>query len=143
VAKTEKPTLAKNIITRRKALGWNAQTLATKAKIPYPTLRDIEAGISGGREATKEAIAKALGCSLDDLRTPPGWKERTPEESFELAKQALSSSATDLPLDFLADFLRRFANADARHRAAVVALLYNAPALASVHPGPKARPEAK
>lgn len=66
--KKEKPLLAKNIVARRKALGWkNANILAEKAKIPYGTLRDIEAGYSGGQPDTREAIAKALGCSVNDL----------------------------------------------------------------------------
>lgn len=39
--------------------------------MPYPTLRDIEAGINAGREDTKEALAKALGCTVSDLYIDP------------------------------------------------------------------------
>lgn len=41
--------------------------MAEKADLPYPTVRDIEAGISNGREETKAALAKALGASISDL----------------------------------------------------------------------------
>ena len=51
----------------RKSLGWNAHELAEKAGIPYPTLRDIEAGYNHGREETRAAIAAALGCTMADL----------------------------------------------------------------------------
>ncbi len=40
------------------------------AGIPYSTLADIEAGMSGGRPSTKEKIAKALGTTVDTLNTP-------------------------------------------------------------------------
>lgn len=45
--------------------------LAQKANLPYPTVRDIMAGISGGRRSTQDAIAKALGCSVAELYKPP------------------------------------------------------------------------
>lgn len=63
----QKPLFALNLISRRKSKGWNAERLAEEAGIAYPTLRDIEAGISGGRPKTKEAIASALDCTVDDL----------------------------------------------------------------------------
>jgi transcriptional regulator with XRE-family HTH domain len=69
--KKVKPPFAQNIQERRRLLGWNAHTLAEKAGIPYPTLRDIEAGYNAGREETKSAIAKALSCSLADLYQEP------------------------------------------------------------------------
>ncbi len=87
-SKRQKPIFSKNIILRRKALGLSGIKLAEIAKIPYPTLRDIEAGISSGREENRQAIARALHCSMADLYsdgpTPtanpaphvaPGWAE--------------------------------------------------------------------
>lgn len=69
--KKEKPLLARNIIARRKALGFtSARAFAEAAKLPYPTIRDIEAGVSHGQPGTKEIIAKALGCTADDLMAP-------------------------------------------------------------------------
>ena len=60
--------LSDNIVSRRVALGFrSAEKFAETADIPYPTLRDIEAGISGGRPATLQKIAKALKCTIDDL----------------------------------------------------------------------------
>lgn len=67
IGKKPKPIFAKNIVSMRKSLGWNAHELAEKAGIPYPTLRDIEAGYNHGREETRAAIAKALGCEMADL----------------------------------------------------------------------------
>lgn len=66
--KREKTTLAKNIIAKRKSLGWSQTMLAEKAKIGVNTVKSIELGISHGQPATKEAIAKALGCTPDDLQ---------------------------------------------------------------------------
>lgn len=51
--------------------GLSALALAEKAGIPYPTLRDIEAGYSGGHIETRKAIANALGCSMADLYKEP------------------------------------------------------------------------
>lgn len=65
--KKEKTTLAKNIIERRNKLGWSAEKLAEKAEVSYPTIRDIEAGVSNGWQQTREKIADALGCSVGDL----------------------------------------------------------------------------
>lgn len=65
--KTAKPIFAKNIISARKALGWSANKLAERARIPYPTLRDIEAGYNHGREETRKAIADALGQTMAAL----------------------------------------------------------------------------
>lgn len=71
MAKDEKPTLAKNVIARRKAMGFKtAAAFAEFARIPYGTLRDIEAGYSQGWAETKELIASALGCSVDELLSP-------------------------------------------------------------------------
>lgn len=70
--KNEKSVLAKNIIARRKAIGWkSAEKFAEAAGIPYPTLRDIEADLSSGRKSTLEAIAKKLKCTLSDLYSDP------------------------------------------------------------------------
>jgi DNA-binding XRE family transcriptional regulator len=63
----QKSILARNIIQGRERLGMSAEEFAELAGIPYPTLRDIEADISGGRQSTKEKIAKALGVGVEDL----------------------------------------------------------------------------
>lgn len=65
--KGEKPLLSKNIVRARKALGMTAMDLAEKAGIPYPTLRDIEAGYNHGLLETHEKIAAALSLSVADL----------------------------------------------------------------------------
>ena len=66
-SKRPKPLFAQNIVSKRKAMGWNAHELAERAGIPYPTLRDIEAGINFGREDTRVAIAQALGATMAEL----------------------------------------------------------------------------
>lgn len=67
MAKREKPQWVKNFILKRKSKGWKAKQLAEQARIPYPTLRDIESGKSGGLEINKQAIAKALGWSMAEM----------------------------------------------------------------------------
>jgi transcriptional regulator with XRE-family HTH domain len=96
MGKKEKPALAKNIIARREARGWNAETLAEKADVPYPTLRDIEAGISRGRPNTIEAISIALKCKADDLYETSLSEQET--ALLDLFRQARSD---DLRADIL------------------------------------------
>lgn len=67
-----KTPISSNIKALRKAKGWNsAQALAEKADLPYPTLRDIEAGISQGRPETLKKIADVLGVTIADLHKDP------------------------------------------------------------------------
>lgn len=69
--KNRKSTFAQNLILRRKELGFSsAVDFAASAKIPYPTVRNIEAGVSDGSRSTREAIAKALKTTVDILSTP-------------------------------------------------------------------------
>lgn len=91
--KRAKPPFAKNIVARRKALKWNAHKLAEMAGIPYPTLRDIEAGINYGREETREAIARALGATMADLyedKSTKGTPDFTDAVAFLSKFQSLS-----------------------------------------------------
>lgn len=62
-----KSDFARNMAMRRKVLGWSGMELAERAGIGYHTVRDIEAGITPGREENRSAIATALGCTLADL----------------------------------------------------------------------------
>ena len=121
--KKAKPLFAKNIISRRKALGWNAHELAEEAKIPYPTLRDIEAGYSNGREDTRASIAKALKCSMADLHfeeAKPAIRRPGPRDLQSL----IDAPGASLPWGPLSQVLESFANADRALRAHVLALLY-------------------
>lgn len=52
---------------RRKKLGWNQSELAAQSGISVGTIKAIELDESSGWPATREAIAKALGCTVDDL----------------------------------------------------------------------------
>lgn len=67
IRRKQKPIFARNVVAHRKRLKLSGQALAEKAKIPYPTLRDIEAGYNHGREETRTAIAGALGVTMADL----------------------------------------------------------------------------
>lgn len=70
--KNKSSFLAANIVSRRIALGFrSAEDFAEVAEIPYPTLRDIEAGYSMGRPATIQKIARAMNCTMDELYKGP------------------------------------------------------------------------
>lgn len=63
----KKNVIAENMVRRRKALKWSAERLSQEADLPYPTVRNIEAGVSFGRPKSLGAIAKALKCKVSDL----------------------------------------------------------------------------
>jgi transcriptional regulator with XRE-family HTH domain len=87
-SKRDRSTFIKNVIVARKAKGWSASTLAEKAGVPYPTLRDLESGRNYGRHETKEAIAAALGKTVDELNqvagAAPSTSTITPEDIISL-----------------------------------------------------------
>lgn len=56
------------IVTRRKIAGLSQNELAQKAGISQATISDIEAGNTNApRVDTLQAIARVLGCTIDDL----------------------------------------------------------------------------
>lgn len=61
--------LAKNIISRRKALKMSQKRLAEKAKISPITLNRIEKLKQAPQKLNLIAIAEALGCSVESLYT--------------------------------------------------------------------------
>lgn len=75
--KKPKTQLAKNIIEGRKKLKMSAMKFAEFASVPYPTIRDIEAGLSRGNAITRALIGKAF--DIDDylLEKPDLWKSET------------------------------------------------------------------
>lgn len=72
-----KSVFAANIVARRKLLGLSQEKLAAKANIGLNTLKHIELDISGGWPGTKEAIAKALNCTVSDLYQEDTSKKQT------------------------------------------------------------------
>lgn len=108
--KREKPIFAKNVIARRKSLKWSGHKLAEMADIPYPTLRDIEAGINAGRDETKRAIAKALGTNLSAL-----YSEAIPTQIGLLEQRLIPGEQTEAFLD-AAQVLQNFAQASELRR---------------------------
>lgn len=93
--KYERSTFAKNVVLKRYDLNISAMKLAEKAKMPYPTLRDIESGRTNGSARNKEKIAKALGATVDELNTPKS-APATPSPSKERSDTIVSIVA-DLP----------------------------------------------
>lgn len=64
----------------------SGQELAQAARLPYPTVRDIMAGISNGLEESRVAIAKALDSSLAELYSE---KQEQKSETGELLREAI------------------------------------------------------
>lgn len=58
-------------------MGWTGPILAQQAKMKYPTVRDILAGISPGQMENLEIIARTINVPLSDL-----LKEEPPEAHF-------------------------------------------------------------
>ena len=67
--KNEKSIFAKNLILQRFDMGMSGEKFAEYLEIPYGTLRDIEAGISGERMSTKHKIAKKLNTTVERLES--------------------------------------------------------------------------
>lgn len=65
---------------------------AEYAKIKYPTLRDIEAGVSAGTEFSRDLIARALGCTKDDLYQKPPETKWTDVTQRKLAEIVLDET---------------------------------------------------
>lgn len=86
--KKEKPIWAENIVARRKMLGYKgALAFAEAVKVPYPTLRDIEAGTSEGAFETRVKIAAALKWELWQLYAPMSTEATTTIKPPKLAAQ--------------------------------------------------------
>ena len=100
-----KPPLARNIVLRRKALGWkSAIEFAEALGMPYPTLRDIETGASGGRKENIEKIAKKLNCTVSDLYSESKSSARS-EDSLVARIIELLPSASEEKLKAVLDLL--------------------------------------
>lgn len=90
MAKRRKPIFSINLIERRKALGFkSARAFADHIRVPYGTIRDIEAGYSDGWRETREAIAQGLGCTVDDLNRPVDPPEREDRNIKAVVKEAV------------------------------------------------------
>lgn len=63
----ERSALAKNIISRRNAKGWNQGDLAHAVGVHINTIKSIETDDNEGSRENRQAIAQALDCTLSDL----------------------------------------------------------------------------
>lgn len=120
--KKEKPILAKNIISRRKALGFkSAEKFAEFIKMPYPTLRDIEGGVNSGLDETKLIIANGLGCTLSDLYKEPN----TVDDLKDILVDVLTGAKIkNLDVSYL-DVLRMLRNESPKIVAVALGILFD------------------
>jgi len=65
--KTIEQIVAANIKKRRETLGWSQLELARNAKLSETTINRIEKARQPARRKNLEAVAKALGCTREDL----------------------------------------------------------------------------
>lgn len=95
VEKTKKVRswMAQNVISRRKAKGWSQMRLAEEANLGLNTIKAIERDKSGGWPGTKDAIAKALGCTTDELAQWPGGE--TPKRPRYITDAEIKGAVVD------------------------------------------------
>ena len=74
-------TWGANLRGRRNELGLTQFQLAHAAGVAIGRISDMERGVSGGSDATKYDIAKALDCEVTDLFTYPSTKQRAEKAS--------------------------------------------------------------
>lgn len=111
---------SQNVIARRGALGMSQEAFADLAGIGVSALRNIERGSSAGQPKTKQAIARALGCTIQDLLKDPkdnnltlSAVELSPEESLRAELLLLVSSLSESELrDASTVFKRLFPKRD-------------------------------
>lgn len=93
--------LGQNIVSRRRARGWSQEKLAEKAGVSIGVIKKIELGPKEGSPEAREAVARALGCTVSDLyreaSAPP--PEKQPEISPGEAK-ILEILEKRLPVNF-------------------------------------------
>jgi transcriptional regulator with XRE-family HTH domain len=70
VAKQAEETMGQKLQQSRKAAGLSQPQLAARAGVPISTLRNWEQDRRIPRLDTATKVAKAIGCSLDDLAAP-------------------------------------------------------------------------
>ena len=92
-------TLASFIQKTREDLGMSAKGLAQKANIELTVLEDIESGKDLFLPVTiRQKLAKALGCSLDDLMNlERGYRDIIPNDDVILSiKNRILNGDTDI-----------------------------------------------
>lgn len=86
IKKRANPIFGKNIVRLRKAMGYRSgKAFAEALKMPYPTIRDIEGGISGGNQETRDEISKFLGVTEAELLTDPNMLDIEAKPPLEQA----------------------------------------------------------
>lgn len=121
MAKNELKIFAENIKRYRKAAGFqSAEVFAEKLKIPYPTYRDIEAGVSEGRLELRSAIAETFNCTIADF-----YKDQKNPRGYDFSVAG--------------DFLSTFSDLSPDYQKIVLALVYMKPHLARDVPAKTAK----
>lgn len=78
--------LAENIKLLRKSKGWTQLQLAEESGLGVNAIKRIEIGMTGGWTATRESIAKALGCTMAEL-----YGKKTAEKQTDLFRQVVAT----------------------------------------------------
>lgn len=121
--------LANNVKTLRKAAGWrSAEKFAEYLDIPYPTLRDIEAGLSEGRTELRQAIADALEVPLSrlyEVANPNNESEWKPPKGEGFKGFADHEELSEVLFE-ASSFLSQFALAPADLKNIVLFLMFDA-----------------
>jgi len=108
--------LSIGIKSRRAALGLTIEQLAEEAEIPYPTLRDIEAGYSEGSPKTKAKLTEFFKCTLSELYRPI---DQTRDKSQLVGDIVLGlATLNDGQLKDVLALITKFSSASSRVRAA-------------------------
>ena len=118
--------LIENIIRLRKERGWKQVDLARIAKLDPITLNKMENRKRPVGKATAQKLAKAFGCTVDELYTVPTPAARPSTDLYfeyvrnlERENAELKAAATHLPLEFE----EAYRTASEERREAALALL--------------------
>jgi transcriptional regulator with XRE-family HTH domain len=93
-----------------RAKGWSEGELSRRARIPQPTIHRIITGESKEpRRSNLERIARAFGCSIDDLYDPRAALDSSSQlderaARFALMMSELSEEQIDLVLRVVEEF---------------------------------------
>jgi len=93
---------AQNLKKLRKQLQLNQEQFSELVDVPHSTIRDIEAGISGGQIATLEKISEALSRDPADLLRPETTS--SPQATSVAPESRISSEEFNLMISRLEEY---------------------------------------
>lgn len=129
----KKSVLAQNIANFRKAKGWSQADLAEEAHVSLTVVKNLERDVKEGSTGSREAIARALGVSKEDLfRDPNAQGYRALSQQFEhrkafpLSDRVVTEGPTALDV---AEIAKRLVLVSPARRALILAVLFEEPSL--------------